>query len=71
MQTKNDIIQGVASLGKNDVTWGQANSIWSCTMNLTLAKFKAKIPAKEIAVSLASDFLGDATIKMIVFNVCR
>jgi len=26
MQTKNDIIQGSGWLGKNDISWGQANS---------------------------------------------
>ncbi len=25
-QTKNDVIQGAGQLGKNDGTWGQANS---------------------------------------------
>jgi hypothetical protein len=26
MQAKNDVIQGAGLLGKNDVSWGQANS---------------------------------------------
>jgi hypothetical protein len=26
MKTKNDVIQGAGWLGKNDITWGQANS---------------------------------------------